>query len=314
MSEQLQDDADELLHWLNTHSVRVSDGVPATLLQQMWQKTGRENARLRGSLEWLFQQDMVTVTQGLEPPHLRFTGKGYARLLSAMDVARLTAKSAAAGDDARPTRAPQPVPAAATAAAVEAPAPQAPSMADMTVPSRFLEPGKPPTEIAMRNQILFIFRDLQLQAGQLLIAMTLSRYWQEMGLRGGDLRVGIDVLIRDGYVTHAMKRYENYWLLTDAGAAYTYGPIVPMPLLALAEPMKRLGEAVKQSALLRSVHALFGGSATPLPYARLCATFDGSRDALLHGLDLLWKQQLIAIHPSEPLSFALTEAGLKAKL
>ena len=78
--------------------------------------------------------------------------------------------------------------------------------------------------------------------------------------------------------------------------------------------MKRLSEAVKQSQLLRSVHMLFSGSVTPLPYARLCATFTGGRDALLHGLDLLWKRQLIAIHPNEPLSFALTEAGLKAKL
>ena len=307
MTQQLHDDADELLHWLNTHSVRVSDGVPATLLHQMWQKSQRDNNRLKAALEWLFAQEMVSLTQGLEPPHLRFTPKGYLRLLAAMDDARLHARNAAAADDARPTR--QPPPPSAT----PAPSAVAPTLASMQAPGRFLESGKPLTEIGLRNQILFIFRDLQLTSGQQLIAMTLSRYWQEMGLRGGDLRIGIDVLVRDGFVKHAMKRYENFWQLTEAGATYTYAPVTPLALLNLAEPLKKVEEGIKPVVLLRATHALFGGNSTPLPFARLCATFNGSRDALLHGLDLLWKQGLISLHAgSDQLMVALTDSGRRA--
>lgn len=310
MTDQVHDDADELLHWLNSHSVRVSDGVPATLLHQMWKKSGRDTPRLGKVLEWLFQQEMVAITAGLEPPHLRFTPKGYLRLLAAMDNARVNERQGAAAADAKPTRAPasSPMP-----EAPKAPAPPPPDLTLLQAPSRFLEPGKAPTEIALRNQILFIFRDLQLRAGQQLIAMTLSRYWQEMGLRGGDLRIGIDVLMRDGFLAQAMKRYENHWSITPAGEEFTYAPVTPLALLNLAEPLKSVEVGVQRAQLLKATHALFKGEAASAPFTRLQATFNGSRDLLLHGIDMLWKQQLVELHPSEPLLVSLTAQGLKAK-
>lgn len=167
-------------------------------------------------------------------------------------------------------------------------------MTEAAPPKRFVDPAKPPTEIGLRNQILSIFRDLKLQAGQQLIAMTLVRYWQEMGQRGEHLRIGIDVMLRDGYLEHSVKRYENYWVLTPVAYAFLSGSISAPTLLALAQPMTEIAESDTDEALQRKALALF--KATPSQsFTALEAIWPLGRDALIHALDLLCKSGELGI-------------------
>jgi len=310
MTQTLHNDADDLLHWLNAHSVSVSDGVPVGMLQQKWLATQRTPEQLRASLEWLFQNELVAMTPGLNPPHVRLSLQGFAQLLSAMDHSRLAELVAT------PTPTPAAMPAAARPAPIPAPAP-APATPTAAIPARFgvettapaatrfVSPTKPPTEIGLRNQILAIFRDLKLSAGHQLIAMTLTRYWQEMGLRGEHLRTGIDVMLSDGYLKPTVRRYENYWMLTPDAHAYLSAPLSHPTLLALALPLKEAGERPSDKDLRRLALALFKNSALQ-PFITLESNWRHRRDALIHALDLLMKSGDVALHESEALSFVLT--------
>ena len=280
-----QQDAEDLLHWLNAHSVSISDGIPVSMIQQKWTATKRSQEQLKASLEWLFSQALLTMTPSLTPPHVRLSAKGFQRLLAEMDQDRQPA--------APPVQAAPPAAAAAVGAAAIKPAPQAPAAApaaasEPAAPRRFVEPTQQPTEIGLRNQILSIFRDLNLQTGQQLIAMTLTRYWQEMGQRGEHLRAGIDILLRDGYVQHTVKRYENYWLLTEAGYRYLSAPVSSPALLALAAPLTQIGDGYSDEELCRKGLALFKKNPS-LHFNALEPSWRHSRDALIHALDLLCK-------------------------
>ena len=314
MSEHLSDDVDDILHWLNAHSVQVSDGVPAGLLQQKWQSSGRALERLRAGLEQLFRDQQVSLTPGLEPPHVRFTGAGYTRLLASFDRERSAPATAVA--------VPTPAPAAPTATtAPTAPAPSAPTPPPPPAPpvldpasrqQRFISPGQPPTAIGLRNQVLHIYRDLKVKAGGQIIAMTLSRYWQEMGLRAGDLRIGIDVLVKDGYLQYSSVRFEPHWMLTESGHAFASGPLTPAALLAASGALDRVEEhGMDEEALRRAGLALFRG---PPAEMRTIASFDSAwnrgPDSLLHALDLLWKAGLIELREGEGLAVRLTDRGI----
>ncbi|MDP3856970.1 MAG: hypothetical protein Q8Q73_04315 [Stagnimonas sp.] len=310
MAEGLSQDVDDILHWLNAHSVQVSDGVPAILLQQKWQTTGRELERLRGGLEWLFQEQLVSLTPGLEPPHVRFTAQGFARLLASFDGNRAAAVAPA------PVAAPPPPPRPATTTVPAAAARPLPPPMEQAPPQRFTAPGQPPTEIGLRNQVLHIYRDLKVKAGSQIIAMTLSRYWQEMGLRAGDLRLGIDVLVRDGYLKYSSVRFEPHWMLTEAGYAYSSAALTPAPLLALARPVGQIEDhGLDDAALRRAGLALFRGPPAEL---RTVASFESAwahdDNSLLHALDLLWKAELIELHLGATLAIRLTERGIAARV
>lgn len=300
MADRPSEDLEDILHWLNAHSLRVSDGLPATLLQQKWLASGRDPGRLRDGLEQLFAQGQIALTPDLDPPHVRFTAGGYAQLLEQFDRARRPAPAVGSGAvDAEPP----PTPAAAPAAT------SAPS--ELPPPQRFLRHGQPPTEIGLRNQLLDIYRDLKLKPGSQIIAMTLSRYWQEMGLRAGDLRIAIDVLVRDGYLIYSSLRFEPHWRLTEAGHAYACAPLTPAPLLELAEPLSRPdAHGLSEDELRRNGLALFRGAASEWrSFAGLENDWRRGRDSLLHGLDLLWKAGLIELRLGTPLALRLTEQG-----
>lgn len=310
MTTSIHDDADDILHWLNAHSVRISDGLPASLLQQKWQAGDREHPRLLEALDWLLKEQLIVVTPGLTPPHLRFSTLGFERLLAAFDAPRMPASAGAA--TAMPLVQP---PAHAPAPPAPPPPPPPPAAhsvpANAKPPARFLDPGKPPTEIGLRNQVLHIYRDLGLKPGMPLVAMTLSRYWQEAGLRSSDLRPGIDVLLRDGYLQHIVQRYENHWALTEAGLAYLRAPLVPQPLLALAPVLTTILAAPPESELKAHAVGQFPEDSTaPQELAALELKWPHGRDALLHGLDLLIKAQLAVLHQDNPAMFALTQQGI----
>lgn len=312
MADRSSDDVEDILLWLNAHSVRVSDGVPASLLQQKWQTSGRDPAGLRDGLEWLFQHQRIALTPNLEPPHVRFTASGYSQLLSCFDAARVPQQAAGATTPAPPAQSS----AAARAAPATAPAPEPASQAhtppaELPPPLRFVTHGQPPTEIGLRNQLLDIYRDLKLKPGSQIIAMTLSRYWQEMGLRAGDLRTAIDVLVRDGYLIYSSLRFEPHWRLTEAGYAYASAPLTPAALLELAEPLTELEDhGHNDEDLRRKGLALFRGTAVEWhSFTGLETDWRHSRDSLLHSLDLLWKAGLIELRLGDPLAIRLTEQG-----
>ena len=305
MSQSTREDADDILHWLNAHSVQVSDGVSASLLQQKWLVTDRDLTRLRAALEWLFAEQLVALTPDFDPPHVRFTAAGFVRLLAAFDHARV----------------PSPISRELRASVIAMPTPQpeqddetrvtaAPTLLNIAPPKRFLVAGKAPTEMGLRNQILLIYRDLKVTAGNQVIAMTLSRYWQEMGLRGGDLRTGIDVLVHDGYLKHAVHRFENHWMLTAAGEAFMLAPVTPLSLLLLAEPMDSVFEGPSDDDLRRQLIMIFSlGDTRRRPFAALLTEWMHGRDALLHATDLCWKSGLLTLHEDGPLAIALTARG-----
>ena len=306
MSEHLSDDVDDILHWLNAHSVQVSDGVPAGLLQQKWQSSGRALERLRAGLEQLFRDQQVSLTPGLEPPHVRFTGAGYARLLASFDRERSAPPAPPAAAPATAAAVPKP------AAAPPPPPVVAPPAMDLAPPQRFIAPGQPPTEIGLRNQVLHVYRDLKVKAGGQIIAMTLSRYWQEMGLRAGDLRIGIDVLVRDRYLQYSSVRFEPHWMLTEAGHAYASAPQTPAPLLSLAKPFDRPEDhGTDDEGLRRAGLALFRGPPAELrSIDSLKGAWNRGPDSLLHALDLLWKADLVELRPGDSLAVRLTDRGI----
>lgn len=318
MTDTLHDDADDLLHWLNAHSVSISDGIPFSLMQQKWSAGKRPYAQLRTSLEWLFGQGLVAMTPGLEPPHIRLSARGFEQLLSAMDTARQPVP-------------PPPIASPVAAATVAAPAPvrqvplaqQIPSAASMAatavadtpepaMPRRFVEPSKQPTEIGLRNQILLIFRDLKLASGQQLIAMTLTRYWQEMGQRGEHLRAGIDILLRDGYVQMAVKRYENYWTLMPDGHAYLISPLSHTALLGLAAPLQQIDESYPDADLRRKLLGLFKNTASQ-SFAALESSWRHSRNSLIHALDLLVKSGDLELSEQGGLNFSLSTQAARRR-
>ncbi|ROH90992.1 hypothetical protein ED208_08445 [Stagnimonas aquatica] len=302
MADRPSEDLEDILHWLNAHCVRLSDGVPATLLQQKWQAGRRDPAHLRDGLAQLFAQGQIALTPDLEPPHVRFTASGYARLLEQFDRARRPAPAGTGAEATEPVPATTLPPPALTGAPAELP---------LAPPQRFLRHGQPPTEIALRNQLLDIYRDLKLKPGSQIIAMTLSRYWQEMGLRAGDLRIAIDVLVRDGYLIYSSLRFEPHWRLTETGHAYVCAPLTPAPLLDLAEPLTQPeAHGLSEEELRRTGLALFRGAASEWrSFEGLESDWRRGRDSLLHSLDLLWKAGLIELRLGMPLALRLTEQG-----
>jgi hypothetical protein len=276
-------DDNDILNWLNSHSVSLSQGLPVRLLLARWQQAGREHARLTASLERLMDAGWIAPTPGAEPPHLRFAATGYTRLLeestnTAIALEPFTMPAPAAAS-----------PAAAPAKVVTEPEAPAPL---------FLAHGTPMTELGLRNQVLGVFRDLGLRAGTQLIAVTLTRYWQETGLRAGDLRRALDVVTRDGYLTPHRDGMDLYWQLTPEGEAWVRAPITPAPLLAAAPEVREVRPATDDDELrVAAAYACARRSpadGSAFDYASVKADWQKTgldENALLHALDWLAKER-----------------------
>jgi hypothetical protein len=291
VNAQAPHDAADVLQWLNTHSVTLTKGLPLRLLQQKWRQLRRSDERLSHALEVLIGSDWVVMTPSLDPPHLRISPNGYRRLTDGEVPGETTAVI-------------PPLEALDLAAVDAAPA--------LNIPTR-----RYASEIGLRNQILSIYRDLKLKADSRLIAVTLSRYWQESGQRSGDLRAGLDVLLRDGYVRQRLDGMDTYWVLTEAGERYAYLPSAAEALIELAPPLGRLRRPLDEERLQLAVLEAFSGVAADgdlrPSYAAMLALWQlngGDANSLLHGLDLLLKAgALVLAEPGEPV-FQLTSTGV----
>lgn len=290
MRTQLIDDdaCNDILHWLDAHSVTLSQGLPAALLHQRWAEAGREPAALGQALQTLLARDWVAVTPGSNPPHLRFTVEGFRRLIAAP-----TPDAAAAT-----------VPAAAALPASDADAVPTPSATDRAHTS----------ELLLRNDILGIYGDLRLKAEARLIGMTLSRYWQEMGHRAGELRTGLDVLVRDGLLASRLIGIDRYWQLTREGEAWLRGGRSHRALLKLAPALGDVRPGPNAEDAQRLVARLVATLPTPLSYAALQSSWAYSTsfddNLLLSGLDLMLRHDHATLAgPDEAPLLTLTDAG-----
>lgn len=290
MRTQLIDDdaCNDILHWLDAHSVTLSQGLPAALLHQRWAEAGREPAALGQALQTLLARDWVAVTPGSNPPHLRFTVEGFRRLIAAP-----TPDAAAAT-----------VPAAAALPASDADAAPTPNATDRAHTS----------ELLLRNDILGIYGDLRLKAEARLIGMTLSRYWQEMGHRAGELRTGLDVLVRDGLLASRLIGIDRYWQLTREGEAWLRGGRSHRALLKLAPALGDVRPGPNAEDAQRLVARLAATLPTPLSYAALQSSWAYSTsfddNLLLSGLDLMLRRDHATLAgPDEAPLLTLTDAG-----
>lgn len=290
MRTQLIDDdaCNDILHWLDAHSVTLSQGLPAALLHQRWAEAGREPAALGQALQTLLERDWVAVTPGSNPPHLRFTVEGFRRL-----IAVPTAEPAMAT-----------VPAAAALPASDADAAPTPNATDRAHTS----------ELLLRNDILGIYGDLRLKAEARLIGMTLSRYWQEMGHRAGELRTGLDVLVRDGLLASRLIGIDRYWQLTREGEAWLRGGRSHRALLKLAPALGDVRPGPNAEDAQRLVARLAATLPTPLSYAALQSSWAYSTsfddNLLLSGLDLMLRRDHATLAgPDEAPLLTLTDAG-----
>ena len=230
----------------------------------------------------------VAVTPGSNPPHLRFTVEGFRRLIAAP-----TPDAAAAT-----------VPAAAALPASDADAAPAASTADRAHTS----------ELLLRNDILGIYGDLRLKAEARLIGMTLSRYWQEMGHRAGELRTGLDVLVRDGLLASRLIGIDRYWQLTREGEAWLRGGRSHRALLKLAPALGDVRPGPNAEDAQRLVARLAATLPTPLSYAALQSSWAYSTsfddNLLLSGLDLMLRRDHATLAgPDEAPLLTLTDAG-----
>lgn len=282
------EDSDAVLALLDAHTVRLSQGTPLHLLRERWCRSGYDDERLAKVLARLIAAHWIEMSPGVSPPHVRVSASGYQRLLAASAPAPSARDAAPKPADARPRL--------------------------------FLGGSRKISEIALRNQVLAIFRDFRLGVGDKLIGITASRYWQETGLRAGDLRTGFDVLLRDGYVLHHPHGLDMYWELTDDGASYVNGPVTPASLLNLAPTVSTLQPQPPDGDLRDLLAGAFSGAdrqaGAEIEFPRLQARWFASKlddNALLHALDLGYKAGIVELRAGEPLVIVLTPAGARRK-
>lgn len=293
-------DCDDILHWLDAHSVSVTQGLPAQLLNKRWEQAGRSTAQLGPALKLLFDQDWVAITPDLDPPHLRFSSEGFRKLIEAPLIEEPDVAVEAITEPAPVVAAP----AAERPVTVASPAPAAAAF-------------RGPSELRLRNDILGVYRELKLKAGARLIGMTLSRYWQELGNRAGDLRDGIDVLVRDGFLQPRMVGIDKHWMLTEEGAHFMAGIQTPASLSRLAPALDKISLTPPADELrlltARVIVAELDPGQSRIDYGVLRpAWMQRTRlddNALLHGLDMLNKHACVRLHDGQPLDIEITAGG-----
>lgn len=169
----------------------------------------------------------------------------------------------------------------------------------------YFEPGHAATELSLRNQVLTVFAELPLKPHNGTLAQTLARYWQELGLAAADLTLAIDIAMRDGYLAEQHEGEAHFPDLTDAGRAYAGGTPTPRALAVLAPHVATLSPAVPLSLLdqltLGLFHAHEEQDFVTLRHGWRATGLD--LNALLHGLDRLYKQHRIELTDDDPLSF-----------
>jgi len=95
-----------------------------------------------------------------------------------------------------------------------------------------------PTEYGVRGKLLGVFRTQGVGAGGKLTAGELNRYWEVAGYRAGDLRNGLDLLMRDGH-SKVGRFSKTVFRLEKDGDQYARGSNAPEWLAKEAVALER---------------------------------------------------------------------------
>lgn len=280
----VDDTAENLaLNMINVASRSVSEGMEATLLKYKWQHAGFTDAALSTALAGLFEAEIIEIHHLDGEPLLRFTRAAYERLFEApaIDPADAEAETQSLrAEDAEP------------------------------------QVQRLGTEYALRNAVLAIYRGLKLKAGSEVLAGTLARYWREAERRAEDLRLALDILVRDHHLEILRGEFDTKFRLTDDGHLYMKGDSAPEALvvqLPPVDPAQRRLRVVPDGHLMRHLITEFSEGAPERGLDELVAGWQELRlpmATLCHGLDLLIKDRFLVITRDKPLRVSITQDGL----
>lgn len=271
-----------VLNMINGAVRTVSEGIEAALLKFKWSQAGFPDADLARALKRLIDGDMLEVVAD-KHPSLRFTDKGYEHITQVRH-------KAAIGDfgDYKPRQ---------------------------TAPVSERENQR--TEYALRNQVLDVYRELKIEQGGEVIARTLARFWMEANRRSEDLRLSLDLLVRDGHLEMVREEFATYFRLTRDGAMYARGKPAPRALTRLARtvvPERSDLLTPGDGHLMKHLIRQFSSKHPRRTFSELIADWSQDRlprDLLIHGLDLLLKDDFLSIEEEDPLLLRMTRDGEK---
>ena len=173
------------------------------------------------------------------------------------------------------------------------------------------------TEYALRNQVLDVYRELKIEQDGEVIARTLARFWMEAERRSEDLRLALDILVRDGHVEMVREEFATYFKLTRDGAMYARGKPAPRALRRLARtvvPERRDMLTPGDGHIMKYLIRQFSTKKPRRTFSELVADWAQERlprDMLIHGLDLLIKDDFLSVEEEEPLVLRMTRDGEK---
>lgn len=271
------------LNMINIASRSVSEGMEATLLKYKWEHAGFDAASLSSALSGLIDGDIIEIHHVDGEPMLRFSRAAYERLFEAPAIPPSDAQAETSELRSDTTR------------------PEAPRLN---------------TEYALRDALLAIYRELKLTSGSEVLADTLARFWREAERRAEDLRLALDIAVRDGHIEIVRGDFETKFRLSEDGALYMRGPPAPEALMAHLPPVNpehRNLRAIPDGHLMRHLICEFSSDMPERRFEELSQPWDEEhlpRASLLHGLDLLIKDRFLVITQDDPLRLAITEDGL----
>lgn len=176
----------------------------------------------------------------------------------------------------------------------------------------------PPSEYALRTRVLDIFREAGVGKRGHIAAEDLNRFWSVSGRRADELRHGLDILMRDGYVRIGRFR-KTLFRLQSEGARYLKGRPAPEALESLAQPAvsdeRHFKTLPDESLLVLAVHVFKQRRALPprsLSFGELEYGLDDYElpaFAQFHAAELLHRFGYVDLHDDGALQITLTDEG-----
>ncbi|MBV60007.1 hypothetical protein [Abyssibacter profundi] len=275
----VEDPAQNLaLNMINTASRSIAQGIEATLLKYKWEQAGFDDESLSVALAELLADDLLEIHHAGDTPMLRFSAQAYESFVRANVYGALEQAA--------------------------------------QLPDRPHEPSaRPLTEHELRLAVLEIYRELSLGQQGLIPSSTLARFWREAERRAEDLRLAVDILLRDRFLEIVRREFDPQFRLTAAGAAYLAGPSAPAALIDRLGPADKgvsRCDRLSDRSLTRHLITLVDAPETDYPYALLAQRWQDSGlhgDWLVLGCDLLLKRGYLVLESETPLRLRLTPRG-----
>ncbi|WP_348673228.1 hypothetical protein [uncultured Abyssibacter sp.] len=264
------------LNMINSASRTIGEGIEATLLKYKWGQAGFDDRSLADALTQLLDDEWLEIHHPRDEPMLRFSPRAYE------DFVRNNVYGEMVNE----------------------------------LPERVNDPAERPlTEYELRQAVLDIYRELSLARHGQVPSSTLARFWREADRRSEDLRLALDILVRDGYLEIVRREFDTQFRLTTAGASYMDGPPAPDALVAQmrpADPLISRCPRLQDRALTRHLITRIHGPETVFDFKTLSTLWEQEglhRDWLVLGCELLLKRGYFEVADARPLRLVLTERG-----